>query len=244
MHENRETSLASAQADRSGKANNHKPDMHTREESDCAVVPVKWPNQEAKCLGGGCGGRGADQGERRRAQHEPDTERGTSVPGVRRRAPSGAGEEAGTVHSSAPPSDDRPTTGKLLRPEAERGPGNRRREVEEYEDGLEDRLKDLHGRVHRGAYQAHPREECIYRKPMGGNVRWASPHWKTKSFNRQWSRSLTRFMRWNFGASRTGFDRDAMRTGAGALNRASSGRLNSVIVAFEGSSTTWTTNGR
>jgi hypothetical protein len=48
MHENRETSLASAQADRSGKANNHNPDMYVQEESDCAVVPVKQPNKEAQ----------------------------------------------------------------------------------------------------------------------------------------------------------------------------------------------------
>src|ERR1039458_1335000 len=47
MHENRETSLVSAQADRSGKANNHKPDMYAREGSDCAIVPVKRPNKEA-----------------------------------------------------------------------------------------------------------------------------------------------------------------------------------------------------
>jgi len=47
MHENRETSLVSAQADRSGKANNHKPDAYAREESDCAVIPMKQPNKEA-----------------------------------------------------------------------------------------------------------------------------------------------------------------------------------------------------
>ena len=47
MHENRETSLVSAQADRSGKANNHKPDAYAREGSDCAIVPVKRPNKEA-----------------------------------------------------------------------------------------------------------------------------------------------------------------------------------------------------
>src|ERR1039458_3839548 len=47
MHENRETSLVSAEADRSGKANNHKPDAYAREESDCAIVPVKRLNKEA-----------------------------------------------------------------------------------------------------------------------------------------------------------------------------------------------------
>jgi hypothetical protein len=32
---------------RSGKANNHNPDMYALEDSDCAVVPVKRPNKEA-----------------------------------------------------------------------------------------------------------------------------------------------------------------------------------------------------
>ena len=49
MHENRETSGASpARGDRSGKANNHKPDRHAAEESDRAVVPVKQPNKEVQ----------------------------------------------------------------------------------------------------------------------------------------------------------------------------------------------------
>ena len=47
MHENRETSWVSEQADRSGKVNNHNPDMYAQEESDCAVVPVKQPNKGA-----------------------------------------------------------------------------------------------------------------------------------------------------------------------------------------------------
>ena len=39
MHENRETSGASREnRDRSGKANNHKPDRHDPEESDDAIV--------------------------------------------------------------------------------------------------------------------------------------------------------------------------------------------------------------
>ncbi len=47
MHENRETSLTSAQADRSGKAQRRNPGMNVREESDHAVVPMKTPNKEA-----------------------------------------------------------------------------------------------------------------------------------------------------------------------------------------------------
>ena len=41
----------------------------------------------------------------------------------------------------------------------------------EYETGLEDRLVDLHSRVHREAYRASPREESISRSPTDGNVR-------------------------------------------------------------------------
>ena len=37
----------------------------------------------------------------------------------------------------------------------------------EYEKGLEDRLKDLHGRVHRGAYRAQPSRRIYIPKPDG-----------------------------------------------------------------------------
>ena len=70
MHENRETSWVSAPADRSGKANNHKPDMNAKEESDCAVVPVKQPNNEASAS--------AEAAEGRAQTKENDAEPGTS----------------------------------------------------------------------------------------------------------------------------------------------------------------------
>ena len=34
--------------------------------------------------------------------------------------------------------------------------------------------------------EQNPHDESIYRRPMGGNVRWASLRWRTKSFNRLW----------------------------------------------------------
>ena len=37
----------------------------------------------------------------------------------------------------------------------------------EYETGLEDRLKDLHGRVHRGAYRALPSKRSFIPKANG-----------------------------------------------------------------------------
>ena len=50
MHENRETSVVSARADRSGKARSRKPGMYAAEESDCAIVPMKSPNKGASAL--------------------------------------------------------------------------------------------------------------------------------------------------------------------------------------------------
>jgi RNA-directed DNA polymerase len=38
---------------------------------------------------------------------------------------------------------------------------------QEYEDGLEDRLTDLHGRVHRGAYRAKPSRRVYIEKEDG-----------------------------------------------------------------------------
>ncbi len=49
---------------------------------------------------------------------------------------------------------------------------------EEYEEGLEDRLKDLHSRIHRGAYRAQPSRRVYIPKadgrqrPLGGSRRW------------------------------------------------------------------------
>ena len=91
------------------------------EESDRAIVPMNQPNKEGQLFGGGWGGKGAGQGEHRSVQHEPDTERGTSVPGIERCATSSKGKEAGTVHRFAPPCDGRFAPGQLLRLKAESG---------------------------------------------------------------------------------------------------------------------------
>ncbi len=67
MHENRETSKASASlADRSAKAQSHNADMHAMEESDCRVVPVKQPDKE--------GNPSAEAVEGRRQPEENDAQ--------------------------------------------------------------------------------------------------------------------------------------------------------------------------
>src|SRR5229473_4424487 len=84
---------------------------------------------------------------------------------------------------------------------------------QEYESGLENRLVDLHGRVHRGAYRALPsRRECTYRKKMDGNVHWESRQWRTRSSSKPWLPSSTRSTRKTFWDSRMGSARGAAST--------------------------------
>jgi RNA-directed DNA polymerase len=57
---------------------------------------------------------------------------------------------------------------------------------QEYETGLEDRLVDLHSRVHRGAYRAQPSRRVYIPKADGRQRPLGVAGWKTKSFSRPW----------------------------------------------------------
>src|ERR1017187_5460813 len=170
MHENRETSLVPAQAGRSGKANNHNPDMYAREESDCAVVPVKRPNKEAVAS--------AEVVEGRAQTKENDAEPDTSPTRSGERVSQGLG---GVRQVAREKKQERFTallhhlTVELLRRsyyalKRNAAPGVDGVRWGEYEDGLEDRLKDLHGRVHRGAYRAQPSRR-VYIPKLDGRQR-------------------------------------------------------------------------
>jgi hypothetical protein len=148
MHENRETSLVSAQADRSGKANNHKPDAYAREGSDCAVVPVKRPNKEAIVS--------AEVVEGRAQTEENDAGPDTRPTRSGGRVSQGLG---GVRQVAREKKQERFTallhhlTVDLLRKsyyalKRNAAPGVDGVRWGEYEDGLEDRLQDLQGRVH------------------------------------------------------------------------------------------------
>jgi hypothetical protein len=121
--------LVSAQADRSGKAKSRKPDVYAGEESDCAIVPMKPPNKEAQASAEVVEGRARTKENTSQSQHEPDTERGRRVPGFRRVCAKRRGRGSRNGSRPAAPSDGRSAAGKLLRLEAERGAGSRRREM-------------------------------------------------------------------------------------------------------------------
>jgi hypothetical protein len=157
MHENRETSKASASlADRSAKAQSHNADMHAMEESDCRVVPVKQPNKEGKPLAEAVEGRRQPEENDAQSSIQP-TQRGERVSqglsGVRRVARERKQEQfTALLHQ---------VTVSLLRESFEALKKNAAPGVDgvtwrDYETGLEDRLIDLHSRVHRGTYRAQP----------------------------------------------------------------------------------------
>jgi RNA-directed DNA polymerase len=186
MHENRETSLVSAPADRSGKANNHKPDAYAKEESDCAVVPVKRSNKEAVAS--------AEVVEGRAQTEENDAELDTSPTQSGERVSQGLG---GVRQVAREKKQERFTallhhlTVELLREsyyalKRNAAPGVDGVRWSEYEGGWK-----IGSRIYRAGCTVerighNHREECTYRKPMGASVRWASLRWRTKSFSKPW----------------------------------------------------------
>jgi len=77
---------------------------------------IDEPDEQRRAIfSGAWGEKGAGQGEHRSTQHQPDTERGTSVPGIERCARSSKEKEARTVHGFASPCERGFTSGHLLR---------------------------------------------------------------------------------------------------------------------------------
>ena len=169
MHENREISCTSwpTEQDRSAKAINRTADMNVPEKSDCAVVPVNQPNNE--------GQPSAEAGEGR-AQTEENI-----VPSHMRPTQSGKRMSQGLhgVRQAAKERKQERFTALLhhlsvglLRDsfyalQRQASPGVDGVTWQEYETGLEDRLVDLHSRVHRGAYRAQPSRRVYIPKADG-----------------------------------------------------------------------------
>jgi RNA-directed DNA polymerase len=168
MHENRETSGASrSDRDRSGKVNSHKPDRHALEESHVAIVPMKLPNKEAQAS--------AEVVEGRAEIKENSVESSTRPTPSGKRVSQGLG---GVRRVARERKQERFTallhhlTADLLREsyyalKRNAAPGVDGVRWSEYEDGLEGRLIDLHGRVHRGAYRAQPSRRVYIPKGDG-----------------------------------------------------------------------------
>ena len=168
MHENRETCGAPVNhAGRSAKAQSQTADANALQESDRCVLPVKQPNKEGKLL--------AEAAEGRRRPKENDAQFSTSPTQSGERVSQGL---SGVRRVARVRKQERFTallhhvTVNLLRESFEALKKNAAPGVDgvtwrEYETGLEDRLIDLHGRVHRGTYRAQPSRRVYIPKADG-----------------------------------------------------------------------------
>ena len=170
MHENREISRAprsSQDRGRSEQAQSRTSDMHALEESDRATVPMNQPNKE--------GQPSAEVGEGRARAKENIVRSHTSPTQSGERVSQGLG---GVREAAQRRKQERFTallhhvTIDLLRDsffalKRQAAPGVDGVTWQEYETGLEDRLIDLHSRVHRGTYRAQPSRRVYIPKTDG-----------------------------------------------------------------------------
>lgn len=170
MHENREAPaepVGSRDAGRPEKANRPKSGRETVGESDCGIVPVNRSNETAQAAEEIEEGRtrtkgNAQEPHRVRTQSREAVSQG--LEGVREAARrSKQTKFTALLHH---------LTVKLLREsyyslQRTAAPGVDGVRWKEYENGLEEKLADLHSRVHRGAYRAQPSKRTYIPKADG-----------------------------------------------------------------------------
>jgi RNA-directed DNA polymerase len=169
MHENREISWASwsKDQDRSAKAINQTADMNVQEKSDCAVVPVNQSNNEGRPSAEVGEGRAPIKENIVQSNMRP-TQSGERVSqgldGVRKAARERKHEQFTALlhHLSV----------RLLRDsfyalQRKASAGVDGVTWQEYETGVEDRIADLHRRIHRAAYRAQPSRRVYIPKADG-----------------------------------------------------------------------------
>src|ERR1700724_985292 len=170
MHGNRETSGASAPetaTDRREKAQSHTARMHATEESDRGEVPKSRSNNEAQAEAEGEEGRPRIK-ENASPTHTSPAQNGERVSqglaGVRQAARQRKKEKFTTLLHHLTEALLGDSFCGLKREAATGVDGVTWRE---YETGLAERLRDLHSRVHRGAYRAQPSRRAYIPKADG-----------------------------------------------------------------------------
>jgi RNA-directed DNA polymerase len=169
MHENRETSHPPADsAGRPEKANSRTAGAHGGEESDRGIVPVNQPNKEAKRSSAEAGEGRLRTKENIGQPHTSPAQNGQGVSqgldGVRRVARERKQERFTTLLHHLNVQLLRESFYALKRGAA---PGVDGMRWKEYEEGLADRITDLHSRIHRGAYRAQPSRRVYIPKADG-----------------------------------------------------------------------------
>jgi RNA-directed DNA polymerase len=172
MHENRETSslTGGGKASPAGKGDSRTTGMNSGEESDRAIIPMKPANKatekqaEAAELAEGR----ARAKENTNQLHTPPAQNGRGVSqgleGVRQAAKKDGKQRFTTLLHHVTVDLLRVSFEKLQKQAA---PGVDGVTWRQYEEGLEDRLIDLLGRIHRGAYRAQPSRRIYIPKADG-----------------------------------------------------------------------------
>jgi len=169
MRENRETPQVSGsnRPDRLEKATSYETSMHTCGESDEQVVPAKRSNNgeqsSAESVEGSCSTKGnTEETHMCRTLGRERVSRGLA--GVREAARRNRKQKFTALLHHVTIDLLRDSYYSLKRKAA---PGVDGVTWEQYGEGVEDRLKDLHDRVHRGAYRAQPSRRTYIPKADG-----------------------------------------------------------------------------
>jgi group II intron reverse transcriptase/maturase len=170
MHENRETSEtpdAKPGSRAVGEGNSHTARMYVPEESHDGIVPMNHSNKDKRSLAENEEGRPSIKENAGQPNTYP-TQSGKGVPqglaGVRKAARENKEMKFTALLHHLTVDLLRESFYSLKRKAA---PGVDGVTWQEYETGLEDRLVDLHGRVHRGAYRALPSRRVYIKKEDG-----------------------------------------------------------------------------
>jgi RNA-directed DNA polymerase len=168
MHENRETSATPAEESRpAGEGHGRKSRANVTEESDRGIVPMNHSNKDDKPVMESGEGRPLTKENTQQLNMDPTQSGGNMSQGLAR------------VRQAAKENKELKFTAllhhltvELLREsfyqmKREAAPGVDGVTWREYETGLEDRLRDLHGRVHRGGHRALPSRRVYIPKADG-----------------------------------------------------------------------------
>lgn len=168
MRENRETPLVSgSRPDRLEKATSHKTSRHAGGESDEQVVPAKRSNNGEQSLAesveGSCSTKGnTEETYTNRTQGRDHVSQGLG--GVREAARRDKKQKFTALLHHVTVELLRDSYGSLKRKAA---PGVDGVTWQQYGEGVEERLLDLHERIHRGAYRAQPSRRTYIPKADG-----------------------------------------------------------------------------
>jgi hypothetical protein len=169
MRENREALLASGSStpDRLEKATSYKTSMHAGGESDERVVPAKRSNNGEQSLTESVEGSRWTKGNAEET-HTPRTQSRERVSqglgGVREAARRDKKQKFTALLHHVTVDLLRDSYHRLQRQAA---PGVDGVTWQQYGEGVEERLQDLHGRIHRGGYRAQPSRRTYIPKADG-----------------------------------------------------------------------------